>query len=240
MNFYENIVKSYDDIFPVNPHQIKFINGLLKPGSSILEVGSATGNLSFGLAKSGQYVIGIELDKAMVEVAESRNSESNSVKFEPLDLRFISERFSKSSFDSVICVGNTLVHIMEMKSIQDFFKNSHNILKPEGKLILQIINYDRILRGKLKGLPFIENDKIKFERYYDYKPEDRAVNFRTVLTIKSSGEVLYNNIQLLALRKHEIEEMIKTAGFSKLDFFCNWIYSPFNQESLPLILVATK
>jgi len=240
MNFYENIVKSYDDIFPINPHQIKFINDIMKPYSAVLEVGSATGNLSFGLAKKGHSVTGIELDSAMLEVANSRNNDSNSVNFESLDLLLIPEKFTENSFNSVICVGNTLVHILDIESIQDFFNNCYSILKPAGKLVLQIINYDRIFQGNLKGLPFIENDKIKFERYYDYESQDRTVDFRTALTVKPSGEVLNNTIKLLALRKHEIEKMASSAGFSKLEFFGNWMSSPFNKESLPFIMVATK
>lgn len=240
MNFYENIVRSYDDIFPINPHQVNFINSIIQPKSNILEIGSATGNLSFGLAHKGHLVTAIELDKAMIEVANSRNSDLITLNFEALDLQMISNRFPDSSFDSIICVGNTLVHILDMQSIQEFFYNCFNILKPQGKLVLQIINYDRIFRGKLKGLPYIENSKIKFERYYDYAPEDRTVDFRSILTVKSSAQVYHNTIQLLALRKNEIEEMTRAAGFSKLEFLGNWMNSPFNKESLPLIMVASR
>lgn len=231
---------NYDDVFPTNIAQISFINNELAHKSKILEVGSATGNLAFGLEKKGHLVSGIEMDEAMVKIANSRKKNLQSVEFEILDLQLLASHFTKNSFDSIICVGNTLVHILDLEKIQEFFLSSYNLLQPGGKLILQIINYDCIFNNMLKGLPFIENEKIKFERYYDYQAHDRKVNFRTVLTVKSSGEKLHNTIPLLALRKSEIEKMVSKARFSQLDFYGNWQRSPFNKQSLPLILVATK
>lgn len=140
MDLYKRIVMYYDYIFPINQAQISFINSKLAHKSKILEIGSATGNLAFGLESKGHLVKGIEMDEAMVKVANPRTISSQSIEFEILDLQLLSSRSQEDSFDSIICVGNTLVHVLDLEKILKFFVNSYKLLQPGGKLIMQIIN----------------------------------------------------------------------------------------------------
>lgn len=61
--------------------------------------------------------------------------------------------FATDSLDRVISFGNTIEHLPTKESVETFFKAVHKILKPEGLLIVQIINYDRVIDQDITSLP---------------------------------------------------------------------------------------
>jgi SAM-dependent methyltransferase len=69
-----------------------------------------------------------------------------------------------------------------------------NVLKPGGTLAIQILNYDFILESSMTRLPLIENETIRFERYYEFSSGQAGplVDFITKLTIKKDSLVLDN------------------------------------------------
>ena len=66
------------------------------------------------------------------------------------------------------------------------------------------------------------------------------MNFETVLTLKKSGQQIKNTIQLYPLRKSEIEELLKKAGFSKWQFYGNFQRDALTKNSIPLVVEAGK
>ena len=90
------------------------------------------------------------------------------------------------------------------------------VLGPSGKLLLQLINYDRVLDKGIQALPTIETDKFSFVRNYQYDKESHLVNFESILTIKSRAESIRNRIPLYPLRQAELRSMLTEAGFSSI------------------------
>ncbi|MCX6227258.1 MAG: hypothetical protein NTV01_21355, partial [Bacteroidia bacterium] len=112
------------------------------------------------------------------------------------------------------------------------------ILKPDGLLLIQIINYDRILDQKLGGLPTIENANIKFERIYKYSENPSHVQFQTRLTLKATGEVIENEVPLLALRPARLRLILEESGFSDIEEFGSFKKDPLTLGSQPFIVKA--
>ena len=79
MDFYSSIHKYYDLIFPLKPNQLNFITEEFAPGTKILDIGCSTGELSLQLAKKSYQVYAIDLDSKMMELAISKNSNSNPI-----------------------------------------------------------------------------------------------------------------------------------------------------------------
>ena len=48
-------------------------------------------------------------------------------------------------FDLIFCIGNSMVHLNDNEEILRFLRNCKKSLKVGGYLLLQIVNYDRIL-----------------------------------------------------------------------------------------------
>ena len=83
-----------------------------------------------------------------------------------MDMLRLKFNFPEKYFDAVICFGNTLVHLDSITQIRDFLQQCAHLLKNDGILFLQILNYHYILSQKVDELPLIDNDQIRFERYY--------------------------------------------------------------------------
>jgi len=100
---------------------------------------------------------------------------------------------------------------------------NERLLAEGGFLVLQIVNYDRIIKYNLDGLPTITNDEIglEFTRKYRYKKESNIIEFNTSLKIKNGDcETEYNNsVELLPLKSGELAAALRNAGFSAFDFY---------------------
>ncbi len=220
-NFYTEIAKYYDDIFPTGAAQLQLIKETAgKPPKDILDVACGSGGYSKSLSDRGYSITAIDLDEKMVLSLKEKDKKINSLVLNMLNINDLS-----GTFDLIFCIGNSLVHLDSLYEIELFLKSCKNKLKPDGKLILQIINYDRILERGIKSLPTIKNEEknLTFERYYSYSPDQHKVDFKTILTVNK--EVLENHVPLYPVRSAELKEVLVASGFNKAE-----LYGSFNKE----------
>lgn len=241
-NFYTSIARYYQHIFSFNPAQIEFLRQVLPyNGARVLDVGCATGDLSFALTHFGFPTWAFDFDAQMVEIAQAAKLEDAIFPiFEQLDMRLIDERYPTSYFDTVICFGNTLVHLLTDDDILIFLKAVFKILSPEGRFTIQILNYQHIFDHQIKSLPTIDNEHIRFERNYEFGEDSALIDFNTKLTIKSTGQKIINSVKLNAIKKNRLQELLETAGFGAFEFFGNFNRESLSENSLPLIVTCQK
>jgi len=94
------------------------------------------------------------------------------------------------------------------------------------------------LKENIRSLPLIENDRIKFERYYHYNRQQRVIDFKTILTVKKENRIIENSVQLVPILKKEVEDILKNIGFEKVFFYGGFKKEGFTQHSIPLIIEA--
>ena len=241
MEFYKSIAEVYNKIFPLNPGQVAFTNrAFSKTGDlNLLDIGCGTGSLTLALSTTFKKVVGIDLNEAMLEKARLVANEKTNLEFIPLDMLEIDPHFYPDTFDGIICYGNTLVHLSSLEQISLFIKKCQGLLTPGGKLLIQIINYDRILDQRINSLPTLENNEIQFIRNYHYDAGKHLIDFETILTIKEKNQVIMNRVPLFPVRKSEIEAALLAAGFSKLNFFGNFKREALGSDSIPMVIEAS-
>jgi 2-polyprenyl-3-methyl-5-hydroxy-6-metoxy-1,4-benzoquinol methylase len=238
MGFYQSVHHYYDEMFPPNRQQLSFVKDELLKNTHVLDIGCGTGNLALDLAHEGYKVTAIDLNEGMIGEAQKKSNAGNP-DFRVANMLEVSSDFNFDQFDGITCFGNTLVHLTENALIEHFLNSAFSILKPGGKFMLQILNYESILQKRLKNLPLIENDNIHFERLYEYSGKG-LINFVTNLTIKKSGEVIHNEVLLNPLGKTALEKMLTETGFENTRFFGNFIRDKLTSESLPLVMCCEK
>jgi len=242
MVFYTSIAQYYDYIFPFKPPQKKFVLSFHEGNKgSILDVGCGSGSLVISLGDHFEKINGIDPDGEMLSLARLKARGSGlkkGIAFKGLGMLDLEGNFEVEEFDLVICFGNTVVHLGCEVEVKNFLEQSKRILKPGGKLLVQIINYNRILDQGLKGLPTIENDEIKFERIYSYGKKPEKVDFKTKLTIKATGKIIENSVPLLALRPGIFRNLLEEAGFTNIEEFGSFKKDLFEPDSQPYIVKA--
>ena len=133
--FYTSIAPHYQNIFPFNPAQIEFLKHVLPyNGARVLDVGCATGELAFALTHFGFPTWAFDFDAQMVQLAQkNKSAEAMFPVFEQLDMLTIAEHFPESYFNTVVCFGNTLVHLLSDADIHQFINAAFKVLNSEGK-----------------------------------------------------------------------------------------------------------
>lgn len=108
----------------------------LKPGMKVLDIGCGWGGMALYLhQKCGVDVVGITLSEEQLAVARRRAQEAgvaDHVKFELIDYRDM-----KGEFDRIVSVG--MFEHVGVPYYREFFRCCHNLLKPEGVMLLHSI-----------------------------------------------------------------------------------------------------
>lgn len=216
MNFYSAIAGHYDAIFPYNAQQLSYIKTQtpLSNHPRLIEIGAARGVLTQACAQEGYQVKGLELDHTMVAIAQIQHPE---ITFHCANMLNLESLFPIQSCNTMVCFGNTLVHLNNANEILVFLKAAYKTLDENGKLLVQFINYDRIIDQNIKALPTIKNDDITFVRDYELISETQLL-FKATLTVHADRMSTQNVQTLYPLRRAAFEALAEKAGFSTQAF----------------------
>ena len=228
--FYNQIAEKYDFIFPLSPAHKTFFASELH-GKTILDVGAATGNLTAYLSSQGYEVTAIDLSERLIAKAAEKG-----VTVQQLNMLAIDEL---PMFDNIVCIGNTLPHLDSKTSVQLFLQKAYRKLTQGGKLVLQLVNFQKYFAQQqgdyIGNLPLIENDKVKFERYY-YLNEEGKIRFKTIL-----DDTIKNEELLQPIFADQLTEWLTQIGFQAINLYGNFKKDPFDKEkSMALIVIAVK
>ena len=228
--FYNQIAEKYDFIFPLSPAHKTFFASELH-GKTILDVGAATGNLTAYLSSQGYEVTAIDLSERLIAKAAEKG-----VTVQQLNMLAIDEL---PTFDNIVCIGNTLPHLDSKTSVQLFLQKAYGQLTQGGKLVLQLVNFQKYFAQQqgdyLGNLPLIENDKVKFERYY-YLNEEGKIRFKTIL-----DDTIKNEELLQPIFADQLTEWLTQIGFQAINLYGNFKKDPFDKEkSMALIVTAER
>lgn len=245
MGFYDEISKYYDYIFPVGQQQIKFISesaGI--PPRAILDVACGSGGYSIELAKKGYNVAAVDLEEKMVEMAKQKAESSGAeIRAFACDMRELAQKI-KERFDCIFCIGNSIVHIGSAEEITKALSQMNGLLEDDGSLVLQIINYDRILKYGINELPSIRNNEIglEFVRKYEYNRARNIINFNTTLTVAAGNrkEEFINTVELLPLASSDMRNALEEAGFGNIEFYGDFSGAEYNVDSYMLVVRARR
>ncbi|TDO73045.1 methyltransferase family protein [Halanaerobium saccharolyticum] len=250
MEFYSEFSKNYDKIFPLNSNKLELIDNTFKDlkekrkNIKLLDVGCGTGSYALALAEKGYQVKAIDLDAEMISLAESKMEKVKAdVDFYRLGMLNLKKKFRSASCDGIYVIGNVLVHLKK-DEIKEFLALAAELLKENGKIFVQIVNYRRILELNLDGLPTIysKDDSVRFERNYDYNEKENIIYFKTKLIDHFDDQILSENeIKLYPLCKSELEANLQAADFKVESTYGSPGGDQYRElSSIPLILTAQK
>jgi ubiquinone/menaquinone biosynthesis C-methylase UbiE len=243
MKFYDELSKVYDIVFKKDEGTVRFLNNKLKQGSKVLDLACGTGTYSIELAKEGHNVSGMDLDGEMIKLANIK-SEVLNTRFLQGDMRKAKDVFKDERFNMIFCIGNSLVHLQDKTDIKKLICDIYNMLEDKGAMIIQIINFDRIMKNNITSLPTIDrkDEGVKFVRNYRHSEDKSIIYFDTeLILLKDGNEDIYrNSVPLLPLQSGELVDMAREAGFKDIIINGEFSEKSFDEDSYALVLSANK
>ncbi|MCL4419035.1 CBS domain-containing protein [Patescibacteria group bacterium] len=199
---------------------------------TVLDIGCGTGDHAIDLARRGFNVVGIDRSQGMI--LESNKRKQILPKEALGRLKFLRGSFNnleskfKEPFDAAIIMGNTLSH--NPRNFENLIKKIAERLSTHGILIIQITNFEKILKvnKRLLGFNFAKlkgesHKEYAFLEFYDSPIEKNKTILKTFAILvcdngkrwKSRGVrnslMAYNNQETL-------KKALKKNGFSKTSF----------------------
>ena len=241
--FYTDLSDVYDALFPISEAQRALFDRLLASGRvrRVADAGCGSGAQLLPFAVAGAECLGFDPDPALVARAGAKLAPFPGARVETGGFADVA-RIVSPPVDLILCLGNSLVHVTQEEAAR-FLRGAAGAITGGGEILLQILNYERLLLGKVTALPLMQAEEgaIEFRRGYVWEG-DRKVRFQTVLRIsdESQHRIVRNDIPLYPIYPDELWEMLERAGFSGIRFFGDFAESDFSPESDALVCRAGK
>lgn len=128
--------------------EYEFYNKLIqeKNCSSILEIGSGTGNLAKRFQENNQNYMGLDYSQSMIEIAQKRNKDCIFIHGDMRNFEL------EKPVDAIIITGRSTSYLINNEDIIDTFECVYKNLNPSGIFIFDIIDANRFI-------PFIKKNK---------------------------------------------------------------------------------
>ena len=224
MSFYSKFSEYYERVFPFREDVWQFLKRYAgSPGNALLDVGCGPGHYCGRFASDGFNALGIDLDEAMIDEAQRRYPEAA---FRCLDMRRLEK--TEGRFDCVWSIGNVLAHL-PTEALAPFISKIHNLLKPGGYWIMQVMNWDTLAELTNYDFPVrtieANGSTATFHRHYSsITPESLQFTF----SLKDEDSVLFE--ESVTLYPVAIERYLKL--HEDAGFLYEGMYSDFSGSAL--------
>lgn len=190
------------------------------PSRRVLDLGCGTGEHARFFAEKGFEVVGVDVSDTLVERARQSGGPSG-VTYVEADLAHV-DRIVQGPFGAAVCLGNTLAHITSREALVDLFTGVRSVLLPGAPLVVQILNYERLVHAGQRCLPltFVTDDDgdAIFLRVMTHKPDGAVVFTPTLLRYRPDAEpaievITSHNVPLQGWTRTDLESTLAAAGF---------------------------
>jgi SAM-dependent methyltransferase len=220
------------------------------PERSVLDVGCGTGEHVAFFAGAGARAVGLDRSEAMIGAARTHEAagEGRFVLGDALEAR--AAIGDAPSFGLAICLGNMLPHVMERADLARFVASLHDVLRPGGLVLIQLLNYEGLLATGTRHLPVNlrpgdDGKEIVFLRLMSPAADGRLLFFPTTLELDPDAEApltvtMSRRVELRAWTRADLAPALAAAGFEAV-FHGDMAEGRFVlEDSADLVVVATR
>lgn len=239
MVVYDSLAQVYDELFPVNSATMAFIGKPPRQNALAVDLGCATGGHSLALAKGSWMVVGLEPASGMLAEARRKAAELGlciRADFRQAGMLDLSAQVKAQSAALVLCLGNTLPHLKDEAELAAFFKKAAEALEAGGRLIVQTLNYQKILADRPKQLPDITLGDRLFSRRYRYG-NDGSIDFFSSFGPKAEAGRAENSVRLYPFTPGAIVAAADKHGFVPRGIYASWTEEGFDPQASDTLIL---
>ena len=213
----------------------------------VLDAACGTGRHALALAQRGFDVAGADLSASMVARASANARESNvRAEFRQAGFGDLAAAFGRASFDAIVCLGNSLPHVLDPAHLTRTLDDFGACLRPGGVLIVQNRNFDAVLASRQRFMePQTHREGERewlFLRIYDFDP-DGLLTFN-VITLRREANTAWEqatvSTRLRPQPQAELAQALMESGFESLAFFGDMSGSVFDAASSGNLVIAGR
>lgn len=267
-DFYDHLAPMFDVMTDWNARlsaEEPFLRAVLQEAGvhSVLDAACGSGGHALALASWGYAAAGVDASPVMVQMARLKAAESGlDVPFAVSDLASLQGLATDylddndalvvqrlAPYDAVLCLGNSLPHLLTQPDLLDALRGLAAMLKPGGLLVLQNLNYD--LRWQKQPRWFaaqggqLDGREVLVWRFADYDQASGQIAFHIALFTKNKEgwQVAVHTTPHRPLFRSDLFAALTEAGYDNLGALArmSWPAEPFDPNASPdLVVVANK
>lgn len=233
---------------PFIEKQIASLRSSADQALDILDAACGTGMHAVALAQLGHHLSGADLVPEMVEMSRL-NAQAAGVSIELKTAGFgeLERTFGKQRFDLLLCLGNSLPHILSLEELTSALKDFAACLRPGGMLLIQNRNFDAVMSAMERWMePQAHSEGSEewlFQRFYDFEP-DGLIRFN-IVTLKRRGHGEWSSsvtsTRLYPQLKNDLRERLAYSGFMDVQIYGSMGGDEFHPlDSGNLVITAIK
>jgi glycine/sarcosine N-methyltransferase len=255
MEMYDSLSKDYDYFvnwperlayeLPFIEAQVQSAAGERRP-EKVLDAACGTGMHVIALAQRGYAAAGADLSAGMIERAVvNATSAGVQATFQVAGFGELAGRFS--DYDALLCLGNSLPHVLSLSELAKTLVDFATCLRPGGLLLLQQRNFDAVMAQHAR---WMKSERARrdgeqewlFVRFYDFDP-DGLLTFN-IITLARVGQGDWqqkvDSTRLYPLRRDELVGALEAAGYQQIVCYGSMSGEPFDLLSSGNLVVSAR
>jgi SAM-dependent methyltransferase len=206
----------------------------LKRGSSVLDACCGVGRHSVELARMGYRVTGVDQVAEFLEAArDTADAEGFEIEFIHADMRSF---FHPFEFDAAICMFTSIGYFENLEEDRQVLSNIRMALKPEGRLLVEVIGKEVVARNFRKNEWYEDSDiGLVASEYRIIRNWTRLENRWIVVNAGERGEYTFSHRLFSAA---ELEALLLSAGFKRVECFGSLAGAPYDENAELLVASA--
>jgi SAM-dependent methyltransferase len=246
-DFYDRLAPFYDTMndWPARlAFELPFFERLFAQRGlhSVLDAACGSGRHAVAFAQMGLRAAGADLSPAMIALARQHAEDVDAdVRFEVGGFRDLGEHFAEP-FDALVCLGNSLVHVLTDDEMAATLRAFRDRLRPGGLLVLHTLNYDKRWREKPRFFApnggTVGGREALVWRFADYG--EQLITFHTALFAQQNGgwQVEVNSTLHRPWQRGELFSQLTFAGFTHVQFHGDLTGAPFDKDASGDLVIA--
>jgi len=205
-------------------------------GPAILDAGCGPGRIAVELASRGARVTGVDLIKSFLEAAdESARDEGAEIELVQADLR---EFVRPAAFDAAVSLYTSFGYCDSIEEDMQILKNIAVSLKPSGWFVLEMIGREIAVRDFTEG-EWFERGGFTVLTEFSVVGAWEALRSRWML-IDAEGRRLDHVFDQRLYSAIELKRLMLASGFSSVEIYGDFDFSPYNEKARTMVLVARR